>query len=460
MKKSKASSKRKSSGKAKPAAKETSGRNLKAGVARQDPYIDILPREVLLVVADALDDALGARRRSVWPATLRSGTLSKPPGNDDERAVASDVDMQRVLVPLARLGGVQGYSGASVFVAYFQDQGRRYLPSRPLVVKIGTHEKLSEELKRANCWPPHAHGEDSSFACPWRLFPLNTGTATPADSVLIAPFSSVDALDSELTSYDLEIEDLWRVLTLPKKGDDPVAVLRGVYELMHGIHRHGRIECERRGFKYGVAYRSYLRKLHTSKRATMEALFGKAERTKLLGQTWPNPLRLVDKLVSGKFDGAVGPIHGDLHPKNIVLDKSGRPRIIDFGWALPRGHVVVDYVLMEVNLRALTLSSQISHQAVLELAKMLDETDPIPKGPPLLASRASLIRDILWKSARAMGIVKDWTAEYLIPQFLVAFGLLKFLDSARNQHALLGTVLSLGKRIDERTNKKAVKASR
>jgi hypothetical protein len=265
--------------------------------------------------------------------------------------------------------------------------------------------------------------------------------------VLIAPFSSVDALDSELTSYELVIDDLWRVLTDKGKGRDPTDVLRGVYELMHGIHRHGRVECERRRLKYSTAYDKYLRKLHTTKRAMVESIFGTDETTRLLGKTWPNPLRVVDNLVSMAFEGAAGPIHGDLHPKNVVLDRSGRPRIIDFGWALPRGHVVVDYVLMEVNLRAVTLSAQISHNDAIALAEMLEDGDPVPDAAKIVVARANLIRDILWTSARVSGISKDWMREYLVPQFLVAFGLLKFLDSAHNQHALLATVLALGSRI-------------
>jgi serine/threonine protein kinase len=160
-------------------------------------------------------------------------------------------------------------------------------------------------------------------------------------------------------------------------------------------------------------------------------------------------LRLVHDLDDGNmaFDGVIGPIHGDLHPKNIVLDRAGRPRVIDFGWARERGHVLIDYLLMEINLRAMTLPAQVSHDDVLALARMLAEGDDAPTGTELIAARAGWIREVLWIKARAAGVVQDWTAEYLVPQFLIAFGLLKFLDDAKNQVSLLCTVLSLAERI-------------
>ena len=50
-----------------------------------------------------------------------------------------------------------------------------------------------------------------------------------------------------------------------------------------------------------------------------------------------------------------GPIHGDVHPSNVLLCKSAggkfTPQLIDFADYDPRGHVLRDFVLMECSLR-------------------------------------------------------------------------------------------------------------
>ena len=68
-----------------------------------------------------------------------------------------------------------------------------------------------------------------------------------------------------------------------------------------------------------------------------------------------------------RFTGILGAVHGDLHPKNIVLGNYGNVQIIDFGWAGVDPHVVVDYALLDINIRGTTLPSQISEHSILDL---------------------------------------------------------------------------------------------
>jgi thiamine kinase-like enzyme len=57
------------------------------------------------------------------------------------------------------------------------------------------------------------------------------------------------------------------------------------------------------------------------------------------GTTYKNPLWVLSKLKSFSCDIYCGAIHGDLHPKNIMLSESGVPRIIDFGWTSYDSHI-------------------------------------------------------------------------------------------------------------------------
>lgn len=165
---------------------------------------------------------------------------------------------------------------------------------------------------------------------------------------------------------------------------------------------------------------------------------------------WPNPSTIIRRIIEQSLlcTGYLGAVHGDLHPKNIVLDSFDSAQIIDFGWADVDCHIVLDYVLLDLNLRGVTLPSQVSEQGILQLAGFLDECADVTGFPAAARERARIIRDVIWKKARAYAIVADWGREYLIPLFLVGYGLLVHLDSARNQPALVATVLQLAKRLD------------
>jgi hypothetical protein len=148
------------------------------------------------------------------------------------------------------------------------------------------------------------------------------------------------------------------------------------------------------------------------------------------------------------FSGILGAVHGDLHPKNIVLTGYDGVQIIDFGWATNARHVVVDYVLLDLNLRGTTLPSQIDEGAILSLARFLKPDDDLDALPTPVRARAEVIRNVIWKKAKERAIETNWTEEYLIPLLLVGYGLLVHLDRARNQPALIATVLQLSELLE------------
>jgi serine/threonine protein kinase len=156
---------------------------------------------------------------------------------------------------------------------------------------------------------------------------------------------------------------------------------------------------------------------------------------------------MVETLVaSEQFEGMIGAVHGDLHPKNIVLDDDENARIIDFGWAQRESHVVLDYLLLDHNLRATTLPSQLGQSDVLRFAAFLRPSQDPTSLPSIVRSRASIIKEEIWR--RALSAVHDWDREYLIPLLLVGYGLLVHLDQARNQPALVATVLTLARELE------------
>jgi hypothetical protein len=110
----------------------------------------------------------------------------------------------------------------------------------------------------------------------------------------------------------------------------------------------------------------------------------------------------------------------------------------------------IDQVHAALNLRGTTLPSQICEADILSLAGFLRPDDDAMGLPAPVRARAEIIKDVIWAKAKTRAVETDWTTEYLIPLLLVGYGLLVHLDAARNQPALVATVLQVSELIKSR----------
>jgi hypothetical protein len=390
--------------------------------------------------------------KRAWPAAYDA--------RKKEAFAPSDIDL--IVLPLDRIGAPAGASRALVFVAYFAHRGDplgtpQHDPSPPVIVKIGEAGELAAEFTIKRKWPTLPADVDRNFAIPHRLDKVDT-----KHWILIAPFQSdFEPVDGR---QGIRLRDLWSILNdkdelLAGSGPDWSRLqtyISNALDTIHRLHRANHPAYRRLNQSYAKSYDWYLRDtkmVRKSKgtRAFLPAqLFGSGRVVTAFQQTWPNPVGLISKLMksSSTFEGAYGPVHGDLHPKNIVLGRGDSVQIIDFGWSRTSLHIVVDYVLLDINIRALTLPSQISRTEILQIAKLLRPTDDMTTLSDVLRPRAELIKGTVWSAAESKGAVQDWDSEYLIPLFIVAYGLLVHLDSARNQSALVATVLAAAEAIE------------
>ena len=396
------------------------------------------------MINTVLRSALEANRADLWPSTVAAQGERR-----QSHSIVPGLEPRLVLVPLERLGAAQGFSGASVLIGYFMDDSRTYLPSKPLVIKVDQHEKLGRELANSRSWPRHPFDNDSRFAHPFWLQSLRAEPDSAA--VLIAPFASEGALSLRQAGWHLKLNDLWQMLTA--KSEVPATKInrhfKDLYELMYQVHRDGHVRCASRPLTYREEYSIYLRGLDEPTASIPAALFGRESVTRLFGEDWPNPTMIVRKVLDlGEFPGCCGPIHGDLHPKNVVIDKNLRVNVIDYGWARRSGHLIKDYVLMEANLRAITLSSHVDFGLLRSFAESFRPSAPSVSATGPIGFRQAAIRSCLWRQVEQHRLVSNWDREYVVPLFLVMFGLLKHMDDARNQISLLLTVLSLARHVE------------
>lgn len=391
--------------------------------------------------------------RGIWPSAMSGASGTRLP-----------IEAVKIIVlPLDRIGAPAGASGAGVYVAYYShnaDEQDRKAPSQPLVVKIGPARKLREEKQGADRWPNLTGQQMGRFAFPLYYDDTEAGSDR---AVLLAPFNSISRATHGGARNDVEVRDLWRLLDNKNElsradaidWDKVAGLVAQALDAMEPPHQGGKGRLPLTTTSYAVQFDKYLRKTVQSgpeSRSYMpSALFGDKPVTTAFGREWPNPTLLVRRIVDRRmtFKGVLGPVHGDLHPKNIVLDAANAVQIIDFGWATVDRPIVVDYLLLDLNLRGTTLPSQISEEGILQFASFLRPECDLNSLPGAVQGRAKIIKEVIWAKAGERVVRENWAEEYMIPLFLVGYGLLVYLDSARNQPALAATVLQLARELEK-----------
>jgi serine/threonine protein kinase len=199
----------------------------------------------------------------------------------------------------------------------------------------------------------------------------------------------------------------------------------------------------------GREYRQYLRRSRKTGEdkptKVLTSLFGSNQGRPtfpFVGETILNPiLFLKSECFKAKLQATVGPIHGDLHPSNVIIDKNRHVHLIDFAWAKKRGHVLKDYVLMECSLRFMLFPHYVNLEDQLKVDKLLLSRDGSKKleswhsSSPINHHYQTLgkVLTILRKQASRFLSARseEGFLEYLAAEFLMLYGLMKFDDYNR-----------------------------
>ena len=412
--------------------------------------------------ADALYDrimegevtSLGNPTSELWPAATE-----KKPKKPTLR-----------LVTLDRLGAEAGKSGQKVLVGYFKDDSSRAYGSKPFVIKITPDpeddrnderkEDLRDEARRVRKFSQFLPRE--YFALPIEHYDPPSGPA-----VLWAPFTSSQYPwnpKKMAKGLHLKVQDLWRYLTpgnpefTASNREEALKAIPKVLDYMVQPHsRFGQPLAPREVNvvnHYDWELRNFQKKRGWAK--AWHAMWAHGKEAKLPdGRT--NPLFVLHRLKEmPKLKIPVGIVHGDLHPKNIVLDEHLAPHIIDFGWLRDREHLAKDFVLLECNARFLTLPPCTDRSALIKMAEWVDSEEEAPStGNAECDLRCKLITELRNGARRSLATeewdiplnTEEWDMQYNISLFLVALGLLKHLHQATCQAAAMETVYSLSSRV-------------
>lgn len=361
------------------------------------------------------------------------------------------LDPSLVVAPLDRIGGEPGKSGSTVLSAYFLSvKGGHTTTSFPLVIKIGCRHTLKTEEKNAESVLRSLQYQQEAFALPIQF---NT---YPKLGILWTPFISGNSLQPPQNGHFL---NLWTrnyldVLRANSQCDEQKTLLEKAFKILNDIHGHSPRNQMKNLIK---EYKPYLRGIEDAKLWGKEwkALWGPKSEEKSwdLGRTWTNPFWVLSKLSQMEQQPlCCGTIHGDLHPRNIVLTDEGLPRLIDFGWAQENAHIAKDYALLECNLRFVALRPDVPIRDLEAMARWVG----LNQRPPRVESsycreRVSLIESFRQIVKAKFGEDLEDEREYSWSLFLIALGLLKHIRHFDNQIAARLTVLSLASYVAKNT---------
>lgn len=374
-------------------------------------------------------------QEAVWPA------LGLPEYRDSQ-----DRPVRLTLIPLNRIGQMEGKSGSLVLIGHFSFEEAGSLCSHPLVVKTmdsSKSDKLVDEYKNALSIKPFAYDSKDNFAIPIFFdesrggYKILWSICSATGSVpLVSPAAGIAA-------PAFEVVDLRKPL---KDGDNNRAgsTFEAAFDLLHNFHRRFETATAEE-VEVAKEYEWYLRGFGEVWGDNWDEVWAKSGEkfTPGSGGKTVNPLWVVEQLKLKRFHLYRGAIHGDLHPGNIILKSKGAPTIIDFGWAREKAHIAKDFVLLECNLRFLTLRTEVREAELDSFSTWIswDQTPPTELGA-YLQGRVDLIQRLRRKAAEVFPSRSDWDREYVMPLFLVAFGLLRFAPQLGNQQAAVRFVFA------------------
>jgi len=287
----------------------------------------------------------------------------------------------------------------------------------PFVVKTDRPEVVKREADGVRRLAVYFTGAQSA-----RIFP-----SPEIPEAIIYPLV---ALDSSGTI--IELQERVYLPEHARRSDWPnsVELLRSTYQDCRSSHvgSIATIRC-------GAQYKAYLRE--TPERLLADPLphvFLDEESATIYGQTLRDPRRILEAVKGMEFDTVVCPVHGDLHPKNVMFGRNFVPVLIDYAFGHLDGHFIKDFVLMECSLRFLQTPKLLQPDLIERLDDALLEEngyETVPTSP-----RAGRTAQVLKETADLVSVIRTECrlrhkaydfSEYLVAQYLVLMGSLRLL---------------------------------
>lgn len=309
--------------------------------------------------------------------------------------------------------GRYGYTESRLYLVYCAPRDGGI----PFVVKTDRPEVVEREARGVKSLRVYFTGAQSAH-----IFP-----ETGPPEAIIYPLVSLDG-----SGTVTELKELVYLPAHARRRDRPdsVELLQSTYESCRSSHV-GSVTT----FNFGDQYDAYLRE--TPERLLTDPLphvFPEGRNARIYGQTFRDPRRILEAIKQHETTTYVCPVHGDLHPNNVLFGRNFVPVLIDYAFGHLRGHFIKDFVLMECSLRFLQTPKLLQPDLMAQLDDALLEEDGY--SIPFTSETQGRTAEVFKETADLVGIIRKECrlrhetydfSEYLVAQYMMLMGALRLL---------------------------------
>ncbi len=309
--------------------------------------------------------------------------------------------------------GRYGYTESRLYLVYCAPRDAGI----PFVIKTDRPEVVRREAEGVRRLRVYFTGAQSA-----QIFPPHLDGPPEA---IIYPLVSLDGSETVI-----ELKDLVYLPAHARRRDRPssVQLLRSTYESCRVSHR-GSITT----FDFGSQYDAYLRE--TPERLLTDPLphvFSRRATTTIYGQTLRDPRRILEAVKQLRTTTLVCPVHGDLHPNNVLFGRNFVPVLIDYAFGHLDGHFIKDFALMECSLRFLQVPKLLHPDIMMKLDDALLEED----GYSAMLNSRGRMAEVPKETAELVKTIRTECRlrcasyefkEYLLAEYMMLMGALRLL---------------------------------
>ncbi len=308
--------------------------------------------------------------------------------------------------------GRYGYTDSRLYLVYCA-------PNRggiPFVIKTDRPDVIGREATGVRRLRVYFSGAQSA-----NIYPSDG-----APRAVIYPLVAIDENETVRELREIVYQPSWGRTGLPSSSD----LLRRTYESCRRAH-----VTHPASFLFGKEYEWYLRENPERLLSDpLPSLFSERGSIKVYGFSLNDPRRILHRIKELEVQSQVCPVHGDLHPNNVLFGPELSPVMIDYAFGHLNGHFVKDFVLMECSLRFLLPPKLLQPEVATELDEMLleehgyeefDLSKARGRTAEVMGEMISLVKTIRTECRRR--VPQYDFREYLIAQYMVLLGNLKLL---------------------------------
>lgn len=316
--------------------------------------------------------------------------------------------------------GRYGYTESRLYLVYCAPQNAGI----PFVVKTDRPEVIAREADGVNQLKIYFSGAQSAHVFP----SLDNG---PPEAI-IYPLVSRDGSETVTELKELVFQPEHARRGRPSS----VSLLESTYESCRRSHL-GSIDT----FQVGAQYEAYLRE--TPERLLDDPLpnvFPRGRDAIIYGQTFRDPRRILTSVREYELTSLICPVHGDLHPNNVLFGRNFVPVLIDYAFGHLDGHFIKDFALMECSLRFLQLPRLLQPDLMAHLDDaLLEEHGYLALNQPEYSSvldAGGRTAEVLWETSELVATIRSECrerhptydfSEYLIAEYMMLMGALRLL---------------------------------